>query len=42
MSPLDHSKTATAGATGLFSIWSTQQGGKVTSMAPIPGLRKAS
>ncbi|CAM9319441.1 unnamed protein product, partial [Hapterophycus canaliculatus] len=42
LSPLDHSKTATAGTNGLFSIWSTQQGGKVSSMAPIPGLRKAS
>ncbi|CAM9787634.1 unnamed protein product [Scytosiphon promiscuus] len=42
LSPLDHSKTATGGANGLFAIWSLQQGGKVSSMAPIPGLRKAS
>ncbi|CAB1115621.1 unnamed protein product [Ectocarpus sp. CCAP 1310/34] len=38
-SPFDSSKTATAGADGLFRIWSTQQGGKVSCMVPIPGLR---
>ncbi|CAM9459794.1 unnamed protein product [Ectocarpus sp. 12 AP-2014] len=39
LSPFDNSKTATAGADGLFRIWSTQQGGKVSCMVPIPGLR---
>lgn len=40
-SPIDQTKTATAGADGLFRIWSTQ-GGKVAPMTPIPGLREAS
>eukprot|EP00752_Nemacystus_decipiens_P007835 g7000.t1 len=40
LSPIDHSKTATAGANGLFKIWRTPQGGKVSPMAPIAGLRQ--
>lgn len=41
-SPLDQSKTATAGANGLFRIWRTHAGGKVAPMAPIAGLREVS
>ena len=40
LSPLDQSKTATAGANGLFRIWRTHAGGKVAHMAPIAGLRE--
>ena len=40
LSPLDHSKSAIAGADGLFRIWRTKQGGKVTPMVPISGLRE--
>lgn len=38
-SPLDDSKTATAGAAGHFRIWRTQ-GDKVTPMVPIVDLRE--
>ncbi len=40
LSPLDNSKAATAGAHGLFRIWKTKQGGKVTPMVPIAGFRE--
>eukprot|EP00903_Cladosiphon_okamuranus_P020583 g18894.t1 len=40
LSPIDHSKTATAGADGQFKIWRTPLGGKVSPMAPIAGLRE--
>lgn len=40
LSPIDHGKTATAGADGLFKIWRTPQGGKVSPMAPIAGLKE--
>ena len=40
LSPIDFTKTATAGADGLFKIWRTPQGGKVSPMAPIAGLRE--
>lgn len=42
LSPLDQNKTATAGARGQFRIWKTKQGGKVTPMVPITGLREVS